>query len=38
MSIFYQTEYSPFQRNNGRELNNFLTRYLAQLYALILEV
>ena len=32
MWIFYQTEYSPFQRNNGRELNNFLTRYLAQLY------
>ncbi len=31
MWIFYQTEYSHFQRNNGRELNNFLTRYLAQL-------
>jgi len=33
MWIFYQTEYSHFQRNNGRELNNFLTRYLAQLNA-----
>ena len=32
MWLFYQTEYSHFQRNNGRELNNFLTRYLAQLY------
>jgi hypothetical protein len=31
MWLFYQTEYSHFQRNNGRELNNFLTRYLAQL-------
>jgi hypothetical protein len=31
MWVFYQTEYSHFQRSNGRELNNFLTRYLAQL-------
>lgn len=33
MWVFYETEYSHFQRNNGRELNNFLTRYLAQLTA-----
>jgi hypothetical protein len=33
MWVFYQTEYSHFQRNNGRELNNFLTRYLARLTA-----
>ncbi len=33
MWVFYQTEYSHFQRNNGRELNNFLTRYLARMTA-----
>lgn len=33
MWVFYQTEYSHFQRSNGRELNNFLTRYLARLTA-----
>jgi len=33
MWVAYQTEYSHFQRNNGRELNNFLTRYLARLTA-----
>jgi len=31
MWIFYKTEYSNFQQNNGRELNNFLTHYLDHL-------
>ncbi len=31
MWLFYYVEYVPYQRNNVRELNNFITRYLALL-------
>ncbi len=31
MWLTYSTEYSPYQRNNGRELRSFLTRYLARI-------
>jgi ABC-type multidrug transport system fused ATPase/permease subunit len=31
MWIAYYVEYAPYQRNNFRELSNFITRYLARL-------
>lgn len=31
MWILFFVEYTPYQRNNTRELSNFLTRYLARL-------
>lgn len=31
MWLIYNAEYSHFQRNNGRELNSYITRYLANL-------
>ena len=31
MWLFYFMEYVPYQRNNFRELSNFVTRYLARL-------